>query len=54
MICDMYTRVDLIENPNQVNEQIVFHSVDKAILEDDLKTYNGVAVISAITELTWE
>ena len=50
----MYTRVDLTKNPSQADEQIVFHSVDKPILEEDNSTYNGVAVISAINELTWE
>ena len=50
----MYTRADLLESPTQIDEQIIFHSVDAAILEDDRKTYNGRAVISSITELTWE
>lgn len=50
----MYTRADLLESPTQIDEQIVFHSVDAAILEDDRKTYNGRAVISSIAELTWE
>eukprot|EP00354_Favella_ehrenbergii_P005568 CAMPEP_0170462894 /NCGR_PEP_ID=MMETSP0123-20130129/8213_1 /TAXON_ID=182087 /ORGANISM="Favella ehrenbergii, Strain Fehren 1" /LENGTH=54 /DNA_ID=CAMNT_0010728197 /DNA_START=350 /DNA_END=514 /DNA_ORIENTATION=+ len=54
MICDLYTRLDLLSSPTQLNEQIVFHSVDQAILRDDRKTYNGVAVVNAINEVTWE
>ena len=35
VICDMYTRADLQESPTQLNEEIVFHSVDQAILGQD-------------------
>ena len=44
IICDLYNRVDLQESPMQIDEQIVFNSIDKSILEDDNRTYNGVAV----------
>ena len=50
----MYTRANLVERPASLDEEIVFHSVDKAILEDTNKTYNGKAAIESITELTWE
>ena len=54
VICDMYTSADLVERPEQTDEQIVFHSVDKPILEDDNTNYNGVGVTNVIDELTWE
>ena len=54
MICDLYSRADLQTVPTQIDEEIVFHSVDQAILKDDRKTYNGRAVINGINELTWE
>ena len=54
MICDLYSRADLQTVPTQIDEEIVFHSVDQAILKDDKKTYNGRAVINGINELTWE
>ena len=54
VICDMYTKANLLVRPSQTDEEIVFHSIDKPILENDRTTYNGVEVIKAITELTWE
>lgn len=44
IVCDLYNRVDLQESPMQIDEQIVFNSVDKSILEDNNRTYNGVGV----------
>lgn len=54
VVCDLYSRVESNQSPNQINEQMVFHSVDKAILKSDSTTYNGVALVNAINELTWE
>ena len=54
MICDLYSRADLVESPTQISENIVFHSIDQAILGKDNKTYNGVNVVEAINEVTWE
>lgn len=50
----MYTKANLVERPSQTDEQIVLHSIDKPILENDKTTYNGVGVTKTITELTWE
>lgn len=54
MICDLYSNVDLIENPTQRDEQIVFHSIDQAILTDSKTSYIGVDVVNGINEVTWE
>ena len=54
VICDMYTSIDLIENPYQIDEQIVFRTVDHAILEEDYSTYNGISVKTSLTQIAWE
>ena len=45
----MYTALDLSENPYQIEDQIVFHTVDQAILEEDISTYNGINVKTSLT-----
>ena len=54
MVCNMYSSVNLAENPTQTDETIVFHSVDKSILRDSKTSYIGVDVVNTINELTWE
>ena len=54
----MYTALGLSESPyedsNQIEDQIVFHTVDQAILEEDFTTYNGINVKKSLTQVAWE
>ena len=50
----MYTALDLSENPYKIEDQIVFHTVDQAILEEDFTTYNGINVKTSLTQVAWE